>query len=83
MSCPDLSTTNNSVTSCSTLSHSSTSPRRAISLPRTVIETLGKALSISLRFLSAGPTSATIGMAVGTVIRVRSMCGLKSNQVAR
>jgi len=40
-----------------------------------VMLTEGNAASIVLKLSSCGPTTATIGMAVGTVISVRSICG--------
>jgi hypothetical protein len=42
-------------------------------LPRTVMFTEGNAASITLKLSSCGPTTATIEMALGTVISVRSI----------
>ena len=44
-----------------------------ISFPRTVMFTEGKAASTARRLSSCGPISATMGIAVGTVMRVRSI----------
>ena len=48
-------------------------PRKVISFPRTVALTEGKAASIAKIFASLIPTSDTIGMAGGTVIKRRSI----------
>ena len=48
-------------------------PRKVISLPRTVTFTDGKAASIANIWASCAPTSETIGIAGGIVIRRRSI----------
>ena len=73
--CPDRMTTIISANNFSSAKQSMCGPRKVISLPRTVIATEGNAASIILILLSPAPTSATMGMAGGTVIRVRSICG--------
>ena len=48
-------------------------PRKVISLPRTVMFTEGKAASTARRLSSCEPIRATMGIAVGTVMSVRSI----------